>query len=127
MGESGEGVPLACGVKLYAEKGGVAACPRCRTVYDVNELREDMRARARDQPMTGADVLPMMKLAGEAPAAATFYKVLRRVAPRLYEHADGRRNQHQTPGCKELYSYDDVVAKLNEKSTHRRRERPRSA
>ncbi|WP_157896058.1 hypothetical protein [Mycobacteroides salmoniphilum] len=51
-------------MKLYAEKGGVVACPRCRRAYDVNELREDMRARARDQPMTGADVLRMMKLGG---------------------------------------------------------------
>ncbi|CPR79468.1 hypothetical protein PP568_13180 [Mycobacteroides abscessus] len=126
MGESDEGVPLACGVKLYAEKGEtVVACPRCRSTYGVDELREDMRARARDQPMTGADVLRMMKLAGEAPPPSTFYKVLRRVMPRLYLHADGQRNQHRTPGCKELYAYDDVVAKLNEKPTHRRHERQR--
>lgn len=38
-----------------------------------------MRARARDQPMTGADVLRMMKLAGASPPPSTFYKVLRRV------------------------------------------------
>ncbi|ORB47476.1 hypothetical protein BST43_26005 [Mycobacteroides saopaulense] len=93
------------------------------TAYDVNELREDMRARARDQPMTGADVLRMMKLAGEAPASATFCKVLGRVAPRSYLHADGQRNQTWTPGCKKLYAYDDVVAKMKEKPTHRRRER----
>lgn len=132
MGENDEGVPLACGVKLYAEKGEtVVACPRCRSRYGVDELRDDMRARARDQPMTGADVLRMMKLAGEAPASATFYKVLGRVAPRSYLHADGQRNQAWTPGCKKLYAYDDVVAKLNEKEsekvTHRRRERARRA
>ena len=105
--------------------------PRCRSTYGVDELREDMRAPARDQPMTGADVLRMMKLAGEAPASATFYKVLGRVAPRSYLHADGQRNQTSTPGCKKLYAYDDVVAKLNEKQTekptHRRRERRRAS
>lgn len=128
MGESTEGVPLTCGVKLYAEKGeSVVGCPRCRSTYGVDELREDMRTRARDQPMTGADVLRMMRLAGEAPPPSTFYKVLRRVVPRQYLHADGQRNQHQTPGCKELYAYDDVVTKLDEKPTHRRRERKRSA
>lgn len=132
MGESDEGIPLTCGVKLYAEKGeSVVGCPRCRSTYGVDELREDMRARARDQPMTGADVLRMMKLAGEAPASATFYKVLGRVAPRSYLHADGQRNQTSTPGCKKLYAYDDVVAKLNEKQTekptHRRRERRRAS
>ncbi|MDO3335133.1 hypothetical protein [Mycobacteroides abscessus] len=132
MGESEEGVPLTCGVKLYDEKGkAYVSCQRCRTSYDVEELRGDMRERARDQPMTGADVLRMMKLAGEAPASATFYKVLGRVAPRSYLHADGQRNQTSTPGCKKLYAYDDVVDKLNEKqsgkSTHRRRERRRTA
>ncbi|NGX09129.1 hypothetical protein [Mycobacteroides franklinii] len=131
MGESDEGVPLACGVKLYAEKGEtVVACPRCRSTYGVDELRDDMRARARDQAMTGADVLRMMKLAGEAPASATFYKVLGRVAPRSYLHADGQRNQTWTPGCKKLYAYDDVVAKVNEKQSEkvarRRRERSRA-
>ncbi|TDZ42355.1 hypothetical protein [Mycobacteroides franklinii] len=73
----------------------------------------------------------MMKLAGEAPASATFCKVLGRVAPRSYLHADGQRYQTWTPGCKKLYAYDDVVAKLNEKQsekvTHRRCERVRRA
>ncbi|SHU71981.1 hypothetical protein [Mycobacteroides abscessus] len=54
----------------------------------------------------------------------TFYKVLRRVSPRLYLHADGQRNQHRPPGCKELYAYGDVVAKLIDreakKPIHRR-------
>lgn len=36
-------------------------------------------------------MLRMMKLAGEAPPPSTFYKVLRRVVPRLYLHADGQR------------------------------------
>ncbi|MFV8310331.1 hypothetical protein [Mycobacteroides chelonae] len=40
-----------------------------------------------------------------------------RVAPRPYLHADGQRNQSWTPGCKKLYSYDDVLAKLNERPT----------
>lgn len=125
-------MPLTYGVKLYGEKGeSVLGCPRCRTPYGVDELREDMRACARDQPMEGADVLRMMKLAGEAPAAATFYKVLGHVAPRSYLHADGQRNQTWTPGCKKLYAYDDVMAKLREKETekptHRRRERRRAS
>lgn len=127
MGENEDGVPLTCGVKPYGEKGeSVLTCPRCRTPYGVDELREDMRARARDQPMTGADVLRMMKLVGEAAPPSTFYKVLGRVAPLSYLHADGQRNQTSTPGCKKLYPYDDVVAKFNEsqfeKPTRRRRE-----
>ncbi|SKF64683.1 Uncharacterised protein [Mycobacteroides abscessus subsp. bolletii] len=60
---------------LYIEKTATAVtCPRCRTTYGVNELRDDMRARARDQPMTGADMLRMIKLAGEAPPPSAFYR-----------------------------------------------------
>ncbi|RIR23437.1 Uncharacterised protein [Mycobacteroides abscessus subsp. bolletii] len=113
-------MPVSCRAKLYVEKGEtVVACPRYRTTYGVDELRDDMRTRAWDQPMAGADVLRTMKLAGKAPPPSTFYKVLRRVVPRLYLHADGQRNQHRTPGCKELYAYDDVLAKLAETPTCR--------
>lgn len=59
-----------------------------------------MRARPRDQPVAGADVLRMMKLAGEAPPPSTFYKVLRRVAPRLYLRADGQRNHSRRPAAR---------------------------
>ncbi|BAX98945.1 hypothetical protein MSTE_03646 [Mycobacteroides stephanolepidis] len=93
MGESEGGVPLTCGVKLYGEKGeSVLTCPRCRTPYGVDELQEDMRSRARDQPMTGADVLRMMKLAGEAPAWATAWS---RRGPTYTPTGSATRPRHQ--------------------------------
>ncbi len=67
VGENDEGVSLVCGAKRHGEKGeSVLACPQCRTPYGVDELREDMRARARDQSVCHADIRNSSSVEGES-------------------------------------------------------------
>ncbi|QYC55150.1 helix-turn-helix protein binding domain protein [Mycobacterium phage Boilgate] len=102
-----------CGMDLRAEPDErMVQCRRCRSVFDVEALRDRLLARVDDEPKTAADLLRLFRWLGVDVKRSTFYHRLNRVPPRMFLHRDGTRNDRHADGAKPLYAYSDVVAAI---------------
>jgi hypothetical protein len=123
-----------CGYELRAEEDDqFVECRRCRAIHDVEAIRNDLMSRVYDEPQPAAALLRIMRWLGMDIRKAEFYSRISSVNPRMYAHADGRRNLRREPDSVALYAYRDVLAALNDgdavspedNGTRRQRRRPR--
>ena len=79
-----------CGAMLYAQEGaGKVKCPACKTVHDVEHLRDSLKAQVQDMLFTRAELISLMRTRLNDPIKQPLFTKLlrtRRLQPRKIEN-----------------------------------------
>lgn len=113
---------VVCGEDLRSERGATSVeCRRCHAILDVEAVREDALRQVDMTPQSASDLLRLLRWLGrKTPPRSTFYAVLGRVAPRMYQRKDGRVTLTAEPGATALYAYGDVVDALEARTKQKK-------
>lgn len=103
-----------CGTLLYAEEGSaVVACPACKALHSVGDLRTRLREQVRDELFTGPELLRIMETRlNDRMSKSTFYQLIR----------DRRLQARKVNDGVPHYTYNDVCdARKKPKPTRKAR------
>lgn len=87
-----EGMPVACGADLYAERGeDYVSCPRCWTHHRVRDLERMAMSKIGDQLFTAAELERLLRELGEPIPAGTIRSWHSRkvIEPHAWKQPDG--------------------------------------